>query len=79
MFSLQFAAAVMLTCLIFIFRMTICQVANLSHRNKDLYLVFSPRLSLILCCCFSVLRLSFFFGTKFFKCFWQFGYAKFPS
>ena len=58
--SLQFAAAVMLTGLIFILRMTIGQVTKLLYRNKDLYLVFSPRLSLILCCCFYVLRLSIF-------------------
>ena len=57
--SLQFAAAVMLTGLIFILRMTIGQVTKLLYRNKDLYLVFSTQLSLILCC-FYVLRLSFF-------------------
>ena len=39
--------------------MTICQVTTLFHRNKDLYLFFSPRLSLILSC-FYALRLSFF-------------------
>ena len=44
--SLQFAAAVMLIGLIFILRMTICQVTKLFHRNKDLDLLFSPRLSL---------------------------------
>ena len=55
MFKLQFAAAVMLTGLIFILRMTICQVTKLFHRKQDLYLLFSPRLSLILCCCFSAL------------------------
>ena len=58
--SLQFAAAVMLTGLISILRMTIGQVTKLLYRNKDLYLVFSTQLSLILCCCFYVLRLSFF-------------------
>ena len=45
-------------------------------RNKNLYLLFYPWLSLILCCCF--LRFKFFFGI-FVKCFWQFGYAKFHS
>ena len=47
----------MLTGLIFILRMTICQVTKHFHRNKDLYLLFSPRLSLIVCCCFFVFRL----------------------
>ena len=58
--SLKFAAALMLTGLIFILRMTICLMTKLFRRNKDLYLLFSPRLSLILCCCFFVLRLSCF-------------------
>ena len=58
--SLQFAAALMLTGLIFILRMTICQVTKLFHRNKGLYLLFSFPLSLILCCCFSALPLNFF-------------------
>ena len=68
----------MLTGLIFMLKMTICQVTKLFHRIKDLYLLFSPRLSLIVCCCFFVLRLSFFFLT-FLKRFWHFGYAKFYS
>ena len=46
------------------------------YRDKDLYLLFDPRLSLILCCCFFAFKL--FFGI-FVKCFWQFGYAKFHS
>ena len=45
------------------------------HRNKNLYLLFCSRMSLILCCCF--LRLNFF--GIFVKCFCQFGYAKFHS
>ena len=58
--SLQFAAAVMLTGLLFNLQMTTGQVTKLLNRNKDLYFVFSPRLSSILCCCFYVSRLSFF-------------------
>ena len=58
--SWQFAAALMMTGLIFILRMTICQVTKFFYRNKGLYLLFSLILSLILCCCFSVLHLSFF-------------------
>ena len=53
-------------------RSVICQGTKLFHRNKDLHLLFSSRLSLILCCCFSVLSLSFF--GMFLKCFLQFGY-----
>ena len=49
---LQLAAAVMLTGLISILRMTICQVTKLFHRNKSFYLLFSSPLSLIVCCCF---------------------------
>ena len=45
------------------------------HRNKDLYLLFYPRLSLILC--FFAFKLFFF--SIFVKCFWQFGYAKLHS
>ena len=63
----------MLTGLIFILRMTICQVTKLFHRNKDLYLLFSPRLRLILCSYFSVLPLSFFWYV--FKMLLQFGLA----
>ena len=74
---MQFAAALMLTGLIFILKMTICQVTKLFHRNKDLYLVFSPELSLIFYCCFYVLPLRFF--DVFLNCFFQFGYAKFHS
>ena len=44
------------------------------HRNKDLYLLFYPRLSLILSGCL-FLHLTFF-GT-FAKCWWYFGYAIF--
>ena len=44
------------------------------HRDKDLYSLFYPRLSLILCCCFFAFKL--FYGV-FVKCFWQFGHAKF--
>ena len=68
----------MLTGLIFILRMTICQMTKLFHRNKDLYLLFSPRLSLIVCCCFFLRCVEAFFGM-FLKCFWQFCYAKFHS
>ena len=50
----------MLTGLIFILRMTICQVTKLFHRNEDLYLLFSSRLSLIVCCCFFCFSLKLF-------------------
>ena len=51
----------------FFFRMTICQVTKLFHRKKDLYLRFSLRSSLILCCCVLFCLLAFF--GMFFKCF----------
>ena len=68
----------MLTALIFILRMTICQVTKLFHRNQDLYLLYSPQLSLIVCCCFFCFAFKLSFGM-FLKCFWQVGYAKFLS
>ena len=51
----------MLTGLILILRMTFYQVTKLFHGNKNLCLLFYPRLSLILCCgCFFAFKL--FFG-----------------
>ena len=44
------------------------------YRNKDLYLLFDSRLSLIFCCCFFAFKL--FFGI-FVKCFWQFAMPNF--
>ena len=44
--------------------------------NKNLHLLFYPRMSLILCFFFFAFKLFSFF---FLKCFWQFGYAKFHS
>ena len=47
------------------------------HRNKDLYLLFYPRLSLIRCC-FFFFAFRLVFGI-FVKWFWQLGDAKFRS
>ena len=76
--SLQFTATVMLTGLIFILRMTICQVTKLFHRKQRFVFTFlsSIELDSLLFFCFAF---KLFWHTVFLKSFLQFSYAKFYS
>ena len=69
----------MLTGLILILRITICQVTKVFLPSERRFVfTFPSSIELFSLLLFFFLRLSLFFGIIV-KCFWQFGYVKFHS